>query len=645
MRRGFRLGMSCMIVVACGVACGRTDVDDGTAGSDETASGGSSEQGTDQLGGAGVGGGHSEGVSGGKRTFFGVGGGLNVGAFGGDLQAPGPEIIGEKPEPLAERIDVLFVVDNSMGMKPHQQVLQDAAVNFIDQLAHPPCVGAPSGTVANDEGMCPGDAQPAYHPPTDVHFGVVSSSVEFSAADGQTDNGHLLPTLREGVPDPTGEGFLQYTGDTAALPSLKHDLQQQIESAGDEGYGFESPLEAAFRFLVEPEPPQHLVNSNFQVMHEGLDTTLLDQRRAFLRDDSALVIIVLTDENDCSAMNGGGGYEHSAYGWLTSRNEWIAQPREECDEDPNDPCCASCMEATPTGCEASPRCTAPPQAKWEEDRLNVRCFDQKRRFGMDLLFPTQRYIDAFSQPILEQGADSSPIANPLFIDDEGRWKRAPEQVFFAAIVGVPWQDLATETSLEPGTGLSYRSSSQMKTQNVEVGGELVSRWDLLLGDAEAGVPPFDPFMVGSIGSREGTHPLVEASLSSQWNEINGHELDNTVLHIDGAPAMDEIQDACITALPAPIDCEEEDCVCARKPSKDLAICQDGPDSEQETTQFFASADPGTRLLEVTRALGESGVPASICPKILDPEHPDFGYRPAMTSLLSRLGRVLSAADD
>ena len=31
----------------------------------------------------------------------------------------------------------------------------------------------------------------------------------------------------------------------------------------------------------------------------------------------------------------------------------------------------------------------------DDDNLNLRCFNQKQRFGIDLLYPTERYVSGF----------------------------------------------------------------------------------------------------------------------------------------------------------------------------------------------------------------------------------------------------------
>ena len=32
------------------------------------------------------------------------------------------------------------------------------------------------------------------------------------------------------------------------------------------------------------------------------------------------------------------------------------------------------------------------------DALNLRCYEQKRRIGIDFLYPVRRYIDALNEP-------------------------------------------------------------------------------------------------------------------------------------------------------------------------------------------------------------------------------------------------------
>src|SRR6188768_3209722 len=88
------------------------------------------------------------------------------------------------------------------------------------------------------------------------------------------------------------------------------------------------------------------------------------------------------------------------------------------------------------------------------DALNLRCYRQQQRFGSDLLYPTQRYVDGLKQPTLALPSDpSKTVKNPLFDGGDGKPGRDPSLVFLAGIVGVPWQDIATDESLASPSSL------------------------------------------------------------------------------------------------------------------------------------------------------------------------------------------------
>src|SRR5690606_16408291 len=140
-----------------------------------------------------------------------------------------------------------------------------------------------------------------------------------------------------------------------------------------------------------------------------------------------------------------------------------------------------------------------------EDRANVRCFDNKRRFGIDLLYPTQRYVDGLSKSMVVDSQTGQQVPNPLLTG------RQPDLIFFAGIIGVPWQDIATDESRDDPTTLKYLSAEELAQYDESIDG---NRWDLILGkpglsndepacwSAEPPetcglkpVPPKDPMMV------------------------------------------------------------------------------------------------------------------------------------------------------
>ncbi len=132
-----------------------------------------------------------------------------------------------------------------------------------------------------------------------------------------------------------------------------------------------------------------------------------------------------------------------------------------CETNPNDDCCRSCAhrETTPpTGCTAltvDSVCSVVPQDKTYasydalNDSLNLRCYDQQRRFGWDLLYPIERYSDALSNPKILNRAGAL-VDNPLFAARDGKGPRSASLISVSVIVGAPWQDLATTASLNGG---------------------------------------------------------------------------------------------------------------------------------------------------------------------------------------------------
>jgi hypothetical protein len=470
----------------------------------------------------------------------------------------------------------------------------------------------------------------------------------------QNDRGHLIARTGRGFDAPpatwNGVGFLSWDPEGSARNpqnlapgesdpgALQANFENLVSGAGEQGCGYEASLEAWYRFLVDPDPPLEVVYDPGPppaTVAQGLDTVLLDQRAQFLRPDSLVAIIMLSDENDCSVI------DHSI-GYLVGDPHDGAMPRatSQCDTDPNHPCCLSCIQASwPSDC-ADPRTDPNCQAGMfhgdvddSNDRLNLRCYRQKKRFGLDLLHPTTRYVQALTAHELTTRA-GEPIANPLFSENHPYYpdlvpRMDSSLIFLAGIVGVPWQDIATEASLVDPDTLRYLNAEEIAELGI---------WDQILGqpDASPPVPPADPFMVESVAPREGTNPRTGIGMSppsptSGGNGINGHEY--TVTN------NGDLQYACIFPLAAPRDCAEtpegEGCDCrSNRESENRPLC-DG------TTQTHAKAYPGTRFLEVLRDYGANSVVASICPKNPDcaPEDaadPDCGYNPAVAAIIDRL---------
>jgi len=344
----------------------------------------------------------------------------------------------------------------------------------------------------------------------------------------------------------------------------------------------------------------------------GTDQVLLAQRAAFLRPDSIVGVVLLSDENDCSLDPSQGG--------LLLQSAPFFKPTVACEADPNDACCTSCALPTPVGCSADPACENQPKYSAVEDQPNLKCFDQKRRYGIDFHYPMGRYVNALSSELIDPAAPNfdpteGTIQNPLFAGD-----RQPGHVVFTAITGVPWQDLATDAS-DPASPL--KSSAQMEADG---------SWGWLTG--ENGGAPLDPFMRASIEQRSGNSPATGESTTSA-NGINGG--DRTI------PENDNLQYSCIFPLQTQLQGGTIDCDCVE------GVC-DSPICDGEV-QVAGKAYPGLRQLQLARSLGNQSIVGSICPPAITElpsgeSSPLAGrsYAQPLEEMAARLGALLPDAE-
>lgn len=598
-----------------------------------------------------------------------------------------------------DKIDLLFVIDNSASMADKQAILRQAVPSLLARFVNPLCVenGAPLGPSSN--GKCERGVS-EFKPIDDIHIAIITSSL--GSVSGKYDCGQsvdanpndrawLLPLARPsaGLDSWNQSGFLAWDPlgtknqppGTREASSLTSAFQNQVRAVGERGCGFEATLESWYRFLVAADPPAKVTTTDGNTVAEGVDTELLKQRAAFLRPDSLVAVVMLTDENDCSVVPAGPAslMDMPAGNWRSTT---------ACAQNPNDPCCRSCgtlEDAPPAGCApvaADPECkinegktaacvqnasspccrscsaqeTSPPTgceplatdsacliSKGKHgaisDQKNVRCWDQKRRFGIDLLEPTSKYVRGLTKPtIVDRSGREQP--NPLFTARNGR-TRAPDLVYLAGIVGVPWQDIATPESLT-GPDLRYMTAKELAAGD---------RWDVILGDPATRRLPTDPHMIESTVPRSGSHPFLpnaaiapaDAAVPPTRDVISGHE--------QAPPDRDDLQYACIFELETPVNCTESFCDCALstnpegEKNKKRPLCQPPGGGAFGTTQHYAKAYPGTRHLEVLKGIGGQAIVASICPKVVRSARPDadpnFGYNPAMAALVDRIGPALA----
>ena len=583
------------------------------------------------------------------------------------LPIPEAEVEGGNKEdagigPKADKIDLLFMIDNSASMADKQAILAEAVPDLVSRLVNPRCVdesGVPSPeTPPSATAPCPDGLHREWSAVQDVHIGIISSSLGGHGADlcspaldtfdpTDDDRGRLIPRGPYGAVVPTYEdrGFLAWDpAGTKAPPGeasaaqLQLRLKDLVNGVGETGCGAEASLEAWYRFLIEPEPYQEIIKQDCApgsgdgacAALSGVDSVLLQQRADFLRPDSLVAVVMLTDENDCSLVDGGRGYLVLQL-YTEDQSDFYPTPRatSACQLDPDDACCRSCAQPAAPGClppAADPECLKGPYSVYE-DPPNLRCFNQKRRYGVDYLHPTDRYVRGLTGDAVPDRSGAL-VENPLYAPAEpGGARRSPSLVFMAGIIGVPWQDVA----VDPGDPdeLVYKTAAQMHAEGI---------WDRILGDPGNGIAPDDPLMIESVEPRTGVNPVTGDALappdatSATANPINGHEFIEQELR-------DELQYACVFELPTPRDCLTAtghcDCYTEDLPPQ-KPICQDASGA-YGTTQYRAKAYPAIRQLAVLKGIGDNAIVSSICARnVTDPTRQDFGYRPALGAILDRL---------
>ncbi|MFZ5894382.1 MAG: hypothetical protein ACOY0T_25190 [Myxococcota bacterium] len=570
--------------------------------------------------------------------------------------------VAEIRQTAVDKIDLLFMIDNSISMADKQAILGDAVGSLANRLVTPICVnaqGQPTGGSTDANGNCQ-NGSPEFTPIKDIHIGVVSSSL--GAHGGQTcadaagdDKGQLVPLVRQDAMYPfttwnnNMSGFLYWDPRGRATPpgqgnvmQLQQDFRNMVLAVGQTGCGFESTLEGWYRFLIDPQPILNTpaVTDASQVTKPNYNNDVntnpvLQQRAKFLRPDSLVAIIMLSDENDCSIVDEGQGW---LVGQQTLNGQSFRMPRstQVCATNPNDKCCASCLAtSSASGCgniADDPSCKAGTFYPAPEDALNLRCYKQKQRFGFDLLYPLSRYVDGLYESEIEN-RDRQKVANPLFVAGPGSVPRDKSLVFLAGIVGVPWQDIAVDPN---AAALQYKPYKGID-------------WNMLLGtpgDATTPPqPPGDKLMFETVQDRtqiwqNAPHPVIGAAgalapstATGRPNAINGHEVN--------IKKNDDLQYACIFQLPSSRpNCTGAGCDCdADGQDYNRPLC-DG------STQVYAKAYPGVRELQVLKDFGAKGtqnsIVASICPKTLggSKTDPSYGYNPAVSAIIERLKEAL-----
>ncbi len=606
-----------------------------------------------------------------------------------------------------DKVDLLFMIDNSASMGDKQTILAEAVPNLLVGLLKPKCAdpatgvaaaGAPTADPLGNKGNnfnCPAGTKPEFNPVTDMHIGIISSSLGGFGGDvcadtgRQNDRGHLLNLVKGGqpLPDASPANFLSWYpqnednsdkkrhpdpptkgfGDTALLSDAFAKLVTGVEQ---NGCGLEAQMESWYRFLIQPDPwAKVTVDANNQADLGGpgdIDVELLTQRADFLRPDSLVAVILLTDEDDSSVdplSVGGQGWAFMANQFPGSPNfradgKTTTAPRgtSACDSDPGSPDCTSCGFAAtcnPSDAACQKIKNDPECAKTggyygaTEDQLNSRFSQQlvKRNYGIDPQYPITRYTEGLSkgkvpdrttEHVVKMRADgkgrdiggyigTGKCTNPLFasklprgqgeeICNLPRGTRTADLIFFAVVGGVP-NDLLHFDPTDP------EKSRITNDDWVKILGQEPGRYNYT---------GLDPHMIESKGARPGLPAPSSARGDEGTDPTHGREWDTGGNDLQYACTFQRLTVKTGTNAETSCDCAD--------PAKNPPLC--GQTLGQQTR---AKAYPTVREFMAVRALGDQGVIASLCPITLegDKQNPSYGYNPAVKAIVDRLKNALT----
>lgn len=497
-----------------------------------------------------------------------------------------PKLKRPETQPWLSGTDFLVVVDDSISMRDKQRVLAQSlerARAYVTRCSRPEVRDVWQPAI---NGVCPTGMQ--------WEGSILSSDAASIITTSVGAGGTACPNLDQGarpIPPPTAAEIAAADGAAFGL---------RLARVGESGCGFEGPLEAMYRFLVDPEPPAQVATRTIEGQRvtawEGIDATLLEQRARALRPLSQIVVIILTDEDDCSVKDQGDAWKMGAASGLSRGSAACAEP--------GNPCCRPCdtSEATPpANCSPlaqDPVCSKAPVWSSEDDPVNLRCWQQRRRFGRDWLFPIERYTEALTAATITTRSGRS-VPNPLFAQG-----RTPDMVSVVLLSGVPWQNLVTASSLQNKDVMQFLTPEELVSQGV---------WGNILGDPSRGVSPSDPHLQESVAPRAGL-----PTKDGVWDPIHGHEVSWSIAN--------ELQYSCAFPLPEPRNCAgAPNCDCRAGQDAGSPLCR-APDGSYDTIQRRAKATPPPRLLEFARAMGSRAHVGSVCPRQLESSFaPGFGY--------------------
>jgi hypothetical protein len=638
------------------------------------------------------------------------------------------------PNAAVSKIDMLFDIDNSASMGDKQAYLAQAIPLLIQRLVQPNCID--NSTPPNVVGMSTGGVcttgKPEFPPVHDMHIGVVTSSLGTRLSDIGISNNMMTPTapgyilcspnavtteypnlnahnddrgelimrsemagVDGTVADASPNGYLYYLPTGAGTPAgpqapvtsptmLEQDFTNLVTGAGIYGCGIESQLESWYRFLIQPDPYDKLVLNQpstqggpWQAGWSGVDNTIIQQRHDFLRPDSLVVVVVLSDENDSEidvrSLQGTG--------YLFMHEDWPPpHATAACATDPdNGKTCFNCPASgsTDPGCSPSTYTAA---NDWGFDP-NLRHVHMLQKYGVDPQYPIGRYYLGLTSTVVPDRTAEYPVSNgvpaggymgclpsptnpnecvpnctnPLFAASlpeapqgatltqaelcnlpVGQRSNQKSNIFYAHIGGVPWQLLHFDPNNLANSQLS--APDWKRILGAGAANYMVGNGSTLTHDYTG----IDPHMIESYLDRTtlnqsfavdtgGTNALAPSSgAPAAPDPVNGREwvtdqpaptgtMDAQGLPIGHVLPVDR-QYACIFPIAAR-DCtlpqNANSCDCPAD-ATGLTPAQIPPlcDPNKPTSQIFAKAYPTIRELTLANLMQGQGIVASLCP--IDP---------------------------
>ena len=652
----------------------------------------------------------------------GGGDGSNVGVdvSGDDGSNTGADVSGDGPTTTTsilhtstvDKLDILFVIDNSASMGDKQAYLAQSVPNLITRLVTPNCVDS-TGTIiygpsdAQGIGIC-AQGEVEFPPVHDMHIGVLSTSLGTRLSDqygggsgiicdptatvtingatfsnGNDDRAELLNRSGAAETPLADAGMSHYlnwfpstnpmnagkTASPGAPPiadptQLITDFTSLIQGVGNYGCGIESQLESWYRFLVQPDPYASLsLDSNNHAQWVGVDTTILQQRANFLRPDSLVAIIDMTDENDSEIdvrSAGGQGYLWMAANFDPPRGTSACAENAANSGLTDATSCESCSESSAPGSDSSCRMGAYENVNDWGYNENLRHVHMEQKYGIWPQFPIQRYVLGLTSKTIPDRAGEYPpnaqsyqgtqdCTNPLFaasLPDGSNTDpatlcnlpvgaRTPDLIYYAHIGGVPHQ-LLQQDPTNPDSPPKERLQA--------------SDWTLILGNNPLSFDytGIDPHMIESYQPRAGIATPTAAGSPATPDPDNGYDW-VTNQGAEHVLAVDR-EYACTFPLTTPRDCTDTldpavqyacDCPSAAglTPQQLPPIC----DPTTPTQQIGAKAYPTQRELLLAQVMGAQGIVSSLCPIHVQPAAGDtiatdplYGYNPAVNGIVDRL---------